>query len=163
MKTAERIKELQPLNMDLYDGSFVSGKQQNYIKLQYYFDKITSKLIAKIYFTKDAQGAPLRVHGGAISAVLDETMGIITFLNFNPAVTANLSINFIKPLKVEQDVFVETWIEENDDKKYLIKGKMVTENETLIADASGVFIKMPMDKVAEYQDYYRKFKADLEK
>jgi len=49
MKTADRIKELQPLNMDLYDGSFVSGKQQNYIKLQYYFDKITSKLTALLY------------------------------------------------------------------------------------------------------------------
>jgi acyl-coenzyme A thioesterase PaaI-like protein len=162
MKIADKIKDLQPLNMELYDGSFVSGKQQDYIQLQYYFDKVTSKLITKIYFTKNAQGAPLRVHGGAISAVLDETMGIITFLNFSPAVTANLSINFIKPLKVEKDVFVETWIEENNDKKYLIKGIMVTEDETLVAEASGVFIKMPMDKVAEYQDYYRKFKADLE-
>lgn len=147
--------------MDLYDGSFVSGKQQDYIKLQYYFDKASSKLIAKIFFTKDAQGAPRTVHGGAIAAVLDETMGIITFINFSPAVTANLSINFLKPLKVEQDVFVETWIEENDDKKYIIKGRMVTEDETLIADASGLFIKMPMEKVAAYSDYYSKFKNDL--
>ena len=82
-------------------------------------------------------------------------MGVITFLNFNPAVTANLSINYIKPLKVESDVFVETWIEENEDRKYLIKGRMVAENEIVIAEASGVFIKMPMDKIAEYKNYYK--------
>ena len=161
MKLVDELKGLQPLNMDLYNDSFVSGKQQHYIKAEYYFDKAKGKLIAKIYFTKDAQGAPQIVHGGAIAAVLDETMGVITFLNFNPAVTANLSIKYIKPLKVESDVFVETWIEENEDRKYLIKGRMVAENEIVIAEASGVFIKMPMDKIAEYKNYYKKFSSDL--
>lgn len=162
MKIANKVKTLQPLNMDLYNESFVSGKQQHYIKLQYYFDKIAGKLIAEIYFTKDAQGAPGTVHGGAIAAVLDETMGIITFINFSPAVTANLSINFLKPLEVEKNVLVESWIEENENKKYLIKGNMVAEDDTLIAEASGVFIKMPMEKIAAYRDYYKRFKTDME-
>jgi len=62
MKPADRIKELHSLNMDLYNSSFVSGKQQNYIKTEYFFDRIGSRLLAKIYFTKEAQGAPKTVH-----------------------------------------------------------------------------------------------------
>ena len=162
MKPADRIKELHSLNMDLYNSSFVSGKQQNYIKTEYFFDRIGSRLLAKIYFTKEAQGAPKTVHGGAIAAVLDETMGVITFLNFNPAVTASLTINYLKPLPVEKVVFVETWIEKNEDKKYLIRGKMVTEDDLLIAEANGIFIKITIDKITEYQDYYKKFRADLD-
>lgn len=162
MKVADRIKELQPLNMDLYNSSFISGKQQNYIKTEYFFDKLKSRVFAKIYFEKEAQGAPKTVHGGAIASVLDETMGIITFLNYTPAVTASLTINYLNPLPVEINVLVETWIEEQENKKYLIKGRMSTENDLTIAEASGIFIKIPIDKIIEYKDYYKQFRADLD-
>jgi hypothetical protein len=59
-------------------------------------------------------------------------------------------------------VFIEAWIEKNDDKKYLIRGRMVTEDDLLIAEANGIFIKIPIEKITEYQDYYTKFRTDLD-
>ena len=39
---------------------------------------------------------------------------------------------------------------------------MVTEDDLLIAEANGIFIKITIDKITEYQDYYKKFRADLD-
>ena len=48
MSSLNKIQKLRPLDMGVYTHSFVSGKQQNYIDTQYFFDKETKRFYAKV-------------------------------------------------------------------------------------------------------------------
>ena len=147
MSSLNKIQKLRPLDMGVYTHSFVSGKQQNYIDTQYFFDKETKRFYAKVFFHKEAQGQPQIVHGGAIAAVLDETLGAASFMNGYPAVTASFNITYRIPLAIESEVIVETWVEKIDGKKVFLMGKMFDKDESIIAETNGIHIKIPKDKL----------------
>jgi acyl-coenzyme A thioesterase PaaI-like protein len=50
--------------------------------------------------TEHHQGAPGLAHGGVISAAVDEGMGYLLWLVGSPAVTANLQVDFRRPVPV---------------------------------------------------------------
>lgn len=147
MKIPDEFQHLTPYDMNSYTDSFVSGKQQKYIELQYYRDENSLKFYARVLFTAETQGAPGIVHGGAIASVLDETMGAVSFLNKMPAVTASLTVNYHRPLPVEKTVYIITQVEKTEGRKIYIIGKMVDENQRLFADSKGIFVKVPNERI----------------
>lgn len=147
MKIPDEFQHLTPYDMNSYTDSFVSGKQQKYIELQYYRDENSLKFYARVLFRAETQGAPGIVHGGAIASVLDETMGAVSFLNKMPAVTASLTVNYHRPLPVEKTVYIITQVEKTEGRKIYIIGKMVDENQRLFADSKGIFVKVPNERI----------------
>ncbi|MBN2747817.1 hypothetical protein GM418_20020 [Maribellus comscasis] len=147
MKIPDEFQHLTPYNMNSYTDSFVSGKQQKYIELQYYRDENSLKFYARVLFHVETQGAPGIVHGGAIASVLDETMGAVSFLNKMPAVTASLTVNYHRPLPVEKTVYIITQVEKTEGRKIYIIGKMVDKNQRLFADSKGIFVKVPNERI----------------
>jgi acyl-coenzyme A thioesterase PaaI-like protein len=51
-------------------------------------------------------------HGGIIAVVLDEAMGKLSRLTDEKAVTAEMSIEYRKPIAIDQPIVVEGWQEE---------------------------------------------------
>jgi acyl-coenzyme A thioesterase PaaI-like protein len=51
-------------------------------------------------------------HGGIIAVVLDEAMGKLSKLSGEPAVTAEMNIDYRKPIPVDKPIVVEGWQEE---------------------------------------------------
>ena len=89
---------------DIYpDSSFVSGTGNTHsMKI---IPKIKDqKVYAKYAFEKRFEGGPGLVHGGILSAALDDMMGYATVTHNLPCVTANLHVNFIIPSPVEREV-----------------------------------------------------------
>lgn len=60
MKIKDEFQNLTPYDMNLYLDSFVSGKQQNYIDVQYYFDENFSVF------------KPAAMHENNLNAMLDQ-------------------------------------------------------------------------------------------
>jgi len=147
MNIVDVFQHLTPFDMDAHTDSFVSGKQQQYIDVQYYHDEFLLKFYAKVVFHKETQGAPGIVHGGAIASVLDETMGGVSFLNNLPAVTANLNVNYFKPLPVEQTMYIISLVERTEGKKVFLVGEMYDEAGMLFANAKGIFVTIPNEKI----------------
>ena len=145
MKIPDEFQNLKPLN--LYLDSFVSGKQQNYIDVQYFCDENLLKFYVMVLFHVETQGAPEIVHGGAIASVMDEAMGGVALLNHLPVVTANLTLNYRKPLPVETTMYITTSIEKTEGKKVYIMGKMFDGDGVLFVDSKGIFVKVPNERI----------------
>ncbi len=165
MNIREEINKLEPLNLFLYERSFVSGREQKSFKVTYYFNKTTKHLYASVLFTDDAQGPPNHVHGGVTAAILDEALGGAAWLNGFPVVTAQLTLNFKKPIKISTEIFVDSWVDNTEDKKVYLKGIVVDENESLYAEASGIFLIQKLElfkKMGDLpDDYFEKVMKNL--
>lgn len=147
MNIKEKIKGLKKINLSEHLSSFVSGNQeQDRIDLTYYLDPATGELFADVVFGPFAQGPPNHVHGGAISAVLDESMGLASWINKYPVMTATLTTEFLRPVPLGIDIIVQAWIENINEKKVTGKSKLMGSDGTVYAKASGLFIVLEIDK-----------------
>lgn len=165
MRIKSEIDKLTELTMLNYKDSFVSGISQSDIKIHYYFNRENGFFYSKVFFTSNTQGPPQHVHGGAISAVLDETMGGAGWLNGYPIVTSHLSIKFLKPIRLNSELFVETQLEKIEKRKVFIKGKMEGSNNVIYAESEGIFTLIPISLIKKRgelpSNYFEKIENEL--
>ena len=135
--------------MDAYKQSFVSGDQQDRIKVEYFFNQNSGHFYAKIYFGNNTQGPPNHVHGGAISSVLDEAMGGAAWLNGYPGVTIQLKVSFHEPLKLKSEVLIDAWVDKVKGKMVWINSKLTRIDGILCAEAVGTFFLLSKERFQE--------------
>jgi len=102
------------------------------------------KVYAKYSFAKRFEGGPGLVHGGILSAALDDMMGYSTVIHNIFSVTANLSVNFLKPTPVEKDFELYAWVKEVDNKKVFTEA-VIQLGEQIHVEAHGMFIDLGLD------------------
>ena len=74
------------------------------------FTLLDGKVCAEFTFSKAHQGYKDIVHGGLLSAVLDEAMAKASLMQGMPAVTAEITVRFRNPLLVNERAVVEAEI-----------------------------------------------------
>lgn len=79
-------------------------------------------------------------HGGIIAVLLDEAMGKISKLTEERAVTAELSIEYKKPVPVDAEISVEGWQEEEKGRNRFRVGEIRDAQGTLLARGRGRFV-----------------------
>jgi acyl-coenzyme A thioesterase PaaI-like protein len=79
-------------------------------------------------------------HGGIIAAVLDEAMGKLSKLTDERAVTAELSIEYRRPIPVEQEITVEGWQEEEKGRNRFRIAEIRDSRGNLLARGKGRFV-----------------------
>ena len=62
-------------------------------------------------------GGPGLVHGGILSAALDDLMGYSTVIHNRMCVTANLEVNYLIPVPVEEEYELFAWVKGIEGKK----------------------------------------------
>ncbi|WP_051553388.1 PaaI family thioesterase [Desulfobulbus elongatus] len=84
------------------------------------------------------------VHGGILSTMLDEIMGwSIIYLLGKIAVTKTMTVEFKKPVQVEQPLTVVGTIGEAADRQVVMTGEIYGAEDLLCTRASGTFATMP--------------------
>ncbi|NQV42448.1 MAG: PaaI family thioesterase [Candidatus Marinimicrobia bacterium] len=127
--------------------SFITGMQNDQrISLKYHFSEASGDVFAEVKFGKLAQGPPGHTHGGAISAVFDELMGACCWVNGYPAMTAQYTTRFFKPLPLEKEILYCAKIKTVDGTKISLKAKLIDETNQKYASARGLFILQDMEK-----------------
>lgn len=120
---------------------FVCGQRNPIgLKLKFSFNGKTIK--TQFIPKKEHQGYLNIVHGGIITTLLDEVMVKLAIAMDMPAVTAQMDVRLRKALSVGEKIIVEAEILKNTKKILETYAKAVTENNTLIADATGKLIKV---------------------
>ena len=77
------------------EDTFVSGDRTGHrFRIRYYRDRQDNRLLGKILFGAGAQGPPDHVHGGAMAAILDESMGGVAWQSGHPVVAAQSGRHF---------------------------------------------------------------------
>ncbi len=86
------------------------------------------------------QGGPGFVHGGIIATLLDEVMGKVNRFRNVRAVTAELQVEYLRPVPVEQDLVLEAWEVENQGRNLYNAGEIRSASGALLARGKGRFV-----------------------
>ncbi len=94
------------------------------------------------------QGAPGLAHGGVLASAVDEVMGALNWLLMEPAVTARLEVDFVRPVPVGATVELTAAIAGQSGRKvYSIADGRVDGRPVL--HARGLFLQVPLAHFAD--------------
>lgn len=117
------------------------------IVLRYVTQGRGGALLAQVRFGLGSEGAPKRVHGGAVLTVLDEAMGAACWVKGMPVLTARLSAAFRRGVPLEADLTVETAIVRETARLIFVTGRLVDGIGGLYAEAEGSFARLRAEQV----------------
>ena len=124
-------------------GCFVCGIDNPVgLRAHFYRDE-EGQAVARYTVPDTYRGYPGVVHGGVISALLDETIGRALFVESYWAVTAKLEVRFLKPIPTEQPLTVIGRITRYNPKAAEGTGEIMLEDGTIAAEGKALYIRMP--------------------
>jgi len=89
------------------------------------------------------------VHGGVLSSLFDEPMGLciegireMTSKTTETIFTAYLNVSYRLPVKTPSIMIMKVWLESKEGRKWFIKGQLIGEDGKVTTDASGLWITM---------------------
>ncbi len=89
----------------------------------------------------DHEGGPGVAHGGWVAAVLDELLGQLAAEYAGKVVTANLAIDYRRPVPIDQPLLGRSRWVSRDGRKITIAGEVrLAINQAFLAEARGLFI-----------------------
>ncbi|MDP2055744.1 MAG: PaaI family thioesterase, partial [Acidobacteriota bacterium] len=93
---------------------------------------------------RETQGPPGHVHGGAMAAVLDETMGGACWMNGHRTVAAKISVSFLEMVKLETETTVESRIVRVDGRMVFVRA-VLFDGARRVGEYDGLFIVLRED------------------
>ena len=119
----------------------VAGAQIRAV-LQLAFDRDDERLriVGRFRLGSEYQGGAGFIHGGIIATVLDEAMGKVCRFSDVRAVTAELSIEYLRPIRVDEEIVVETFQSQRDGRQLFHQGEIRKSEGQLLARGKGRFV-----------------------
>lgn len=94
-------------------------------------------------------GHPHKLHGGALSMILDEAMGRASrhhCTDGTVAFTATMTVDYKKPVSTPGDLIVKSWLEgRSDGRKHWVRA-VVEQGDQVVAEGSCLFLEVPRPK-----------------
>jgi len=125
-----------------YAGCFVCGQDnQAGLKLDFFYDQ--NKHLAWAEFQPEEQFEGYRdiLHGGIISALLDEVMVKAIMHDNILAVTMKLTVEFKQPARIGEKLRAEGWVTGRKGQAFLAEGRLTGDGGRLIAISSGIYFR----------------------
>src|SRR5271165_2610699 len=104
-----RTLQLEPKDANRCFGC--GGANEAGMKLPFELDLDAHRTRGRFTLGPNYAGGAGFAHGGIIAVVLDEAMGKLSKITGERAVTAEMSIEYRKPVPVDQEIFAEGWQE----------------------------------------------------
>lgn len=127
---------------------FICG-MQNPIGLKAFFYEQSDESV-QVRFTPrpEHQGFPGVMHGGLITALLDETLGraSMTRGRMQWMMTAKLELRFLKPVPIGKPLTVIGRAEKMSRVGMTARGEIRLEDGSVAVEASGLFVSLPSDQ-----------------
>jgi uncharacterized protein (TIGR00369 family) len=108
------------------------GANARGMQLTFEQDDATRRIKGLFRLSADYQGATGFIHGGIIATLLDEVMAKVNRFSDEHAVTAELTVEYKRPVPVDEDIVVEGWEVKVSERNRFREGE--------IRDASGVVL-----------------------
>ncbi len=96
---------------------------------------------AELVPTERQQGPPGHVHGGCLSAVLDEAMGAAAWCAGHPVLAARLEIDFRRAVPLGARCSVEAWVASVDGRKIWTESELRLPGGALATRGRGLFLE----------------------
>ncbi|MFT5442453.1 MAG: acyl-coenzyme A thioesterase PaaI-like protein [Myxococcota bacterium] len=125
-------------------------------------DRESQEVNGEVFFGRAYQGAPGCVHGGFVAAVFDEALGMATVFSGKPGMTGWIKVSYRRPTPLETPLRLVTRMDEVNGRKIYTSGEIFA-GDTLVAEATGLFIMISLDKFSELKEAERERKKDAPK
>jgi acyl-coenzyme A thioesterase PaaI-like protein len=99
---------------------------------------------AYLHFDERHQGGPGLVHGGVVSAALDEGCGLLATWYRFPAVTARIFVRYRRPVPINTELLLRARIDDAHGRRIHASAELVDGHEPL-AEARGAFLHVPFE------------------
>jgi uncharacterized protein (TIGR00369 family) len=110
------------------------------MKLAFDADESTQRVVGRFRLGPEYQGATGFIHGGIIATVLDEVMSKVSRFTNVHAVTAELNVEYVRPVRVNEDLHVEGFATRRDGRHLYRKGEIRSAAGTLLARGRARFV-----------------------
>ena len=110
------------------------------MKLTFEQDNAKRKIVGRFILGETYQGGGGMAHGGIIATLLDEAMGKVCRFREVRAVTAELTVQYLKPVKVDQEIVVEGFETEQKGRNLFLAGEIRNNAGEVLARGSGRFV-----------------------
>ena len=110
------------------------------MKLTFAQDNEKRRIVGRFVLGERYQGGGGMAHGGIIATLLDEAMGKVCRFREVRAVTAELSVEYLKPVNVENEIVVEGWETEQKGRNLFHVGEIRNIAGDLLARGRGRFV-----------------------
>lgn len=118
------------------------------LKLTFYTDD-EGRCIARYQPKPEHQGYPGQLHGGIVSALLDETMGRVMAPQDKWAMTGRLEIRFRKPVPLDQELTILGELTRNRSRAYEARGEIQLADGTTLIKGEGMYVYIPDEAVEQ--------------
>ena len=100
-------------------------------------------IYAEVKLTLAQQGPPGFAHGGASAGLLDEAMGSAVWVAGHQVVAAELKVNYLKPLPLDQTVYITARVEKKEGRAVYAQAEINFADGMVIAKGQGVYVEAP--------------------
>lgn len=141
------VKNVQNVSKDCV----VCGTHNKFSLCTKFFECEGDVLLGVVSGAEHHQSYPGRMHGGMISAIIDEAVGRAVQIG-NPdiwGVTGELKIRYLKPTPLGEELHCFSKLTQNNSR--LFKGVAILETQSgeLVATGEATYFKMSIDKIAQ--------------
>lgn len=122
------------------------GANPRGMQLAFERDNERRRILGRFRLGPDYQGGPGFIHGGIIATLLDEAMGKLNRFSDVQAVTVELTIEYLKPIRVDEEITVEAAEVERNGRRLLHRGEIRNRAGEVLARGRGTFVAIELER-----------------
>jgi uncharacterized protein (TIGR00369 family) len=132
------------LQLSLGDTCFVCGKENpEGLRLEFQLDEKSRSIETTWVPSERYQGYRGVLHGGMVATLLDEAVAKLSTLLGKPAVTAELSVRYLKPVPIGRPLRIRGQIAQEKLRLLLGEAEAILEDGSIAATA---FVKLVRER-----------------
>src|SRR5271154_4105824 len=117
------------------------GANERGMQLAFEQDDATRHIRGVFRIGPEYQGGPGFLHGGIVATLLDEVMAKVSRFEKDIAVTGELTIEYLKPIPVDEELTVEGWEIERNGRLRIRQGEIRDAAGAVLARGRGKFVE----------------------
>ena len=127
---------------------FACGKNNpNSMRLRFTYDEEHNCFVCRFRLGKRYTGPPGHCHGGIIATILDEAMGKVNKLRHVVAMTAEITVNYLKPVPLDKPLRVESREVRAKGRRHIHRAEILNQKGEVLARSRGLFIAIDPHKM----------------
>ena len=116
------------------------GDNAGGMKLTFEQDNVNRRIVGRFILGERYQGGGGFAHGGIIAVLLDEAMGKVCRFREVRAVTAELTVEYLKPVNVQHEIIVEGRETEKKGRNLFMMGEIRDTAGDILARSKARFV-----------------------
>jgi uncharacterized protein (TIGR00369 family) len=127
---------------------FGCGKQNKQsMRLKFTYDESTRQVASRFRLSRRYSGPPGYCHGGIIATILDEAMAKLNKPNRVTAVTAQMTVDYLKPVPLNKPLRTEAHETRTNGRRRFRTAVILNEEGVVLARGRGVFVTIDPHKM----------------